>query len=78
MNRVGAALFGLAGTGDFTTYDGVQKADTVTYARFAEALLDEGVHVIPRGLLYVSTEHRDKDLSHTREAVRRALTAISG
>jgi glutamate-1-semialdehyde 2,1-aminomutase len=77
VNRVGAALFGFAGTGDFTTYDGVQKADAATYARFAEALLAEGVQIIPRGLLYVSAEHRPEDLEETRGAVKRALRAIA-
>ncbi len=50
------------------------RADREAYRHFAAALLDEGVHVIPRGLLYVSAAHTEADLVETREAVRRAAT----
>ncbi len=43
----------------------------------AGALLDEGVHVISRGLLYVSTVHEDTDLDRTREAVGKAAAATA-
>jgi glutamate-1-semialdehyde 2,1-aminomutase len=52
-------------------------SDTALYARFAEALLDEGVNVISRGLLYVSTAHDDADLDRTREAVAAAAATVS-
>ncbi len=52
------------------------RADREAYRHFAAALLDEGVHVIPRGLLYVSAAHTEPDLDHTREAVRRAATVV--
>jgi len=47
-------------------------ADGNAYRRFAGALLDEGVHVIPRGLLYISAVHGEAELEWTRQAVRRA------
>lgn len=77
VNRVGGALYGLAGEGDFSTYQGVQGADFEAYARFAEALLSEGVHVPSRGLLYVSTEHHDGDIARTREGIARALATVA-
>ncbi|HEY7660865.1 MAG TPA: aminotransferase class III-fold pyridoxal phosphate-dependent enzyme [Actinomycetota bacterium] len=77
VNRVGGAAYATAGGGDVSTYEGVQSSDFATYARFAEGLLVEGVNVPPRGLLYVSTEHRDADLERTREAIGRALAAIA-
>ncbi|MBA3852039.1 MAG: hypothetical protein H0X59_06695 [Chloroflexi bacterium] len=52
------------------------RADRDAYRRFAAALLDEGVHLIPRGLLYVSAAHSQADLDETREAVRRAATRV--
>ena len=58
-----------------TTYERSLTADGMAYRRFAEALLERGVHVIPRGLLYVSTEHGPRDLEETREAVRGAARA---
>jgi glutamate-1-semialdehyde 2,1-aminomutase len=50
-------------------------ADAALFRRFAAALLAEGVHVIPRGLLYVSTEHTAEDIVETRAAVTRAAEA---
>jgi glutamate-1-semialdehyde 2,1-aminomutase len=77
VNRVGGAAYGVAAGGDVSTYPGVQASDFTTYARFAEALLSEGVNVPPRGLLYVSTEHREADLERTREAIGHALATIA-
>ena len=53
------------------------RTDTEAYRRFAAALLDEGVHVISRGLLYVSAAHTEADLDQTRQAVRRAAARVS-
>ncbi len=52
------------------------QADREAYRRFAGTLLDEGVHVISRGLLYVSAVHMQADLDSTREAVRRAAERV--
>jgi glutamate-1-semialdehyde 2,1-aminomutase len=59
-----------------TTYADSLTADAAAYRRFAEALLERGVHVIPRGLLYVSTAHTEADLDETREAVARAAASV--
>ncbi|CAN5495959.1 glutamate-1-semialdehyde 2,1-aminomutase [soil metagenome] len=53
------------------------RTDTAAYARFAEALLEEGVNVISRGLLYVSAAHADEDLDRTRNAVAAAATTAA-
>jgi glutamate-1-semialdehyde aminotransferase len=42
-------------------------------ARAAALLLQEGVHVIPRGLLYVSTAHSDADMTEAEGAITRAM-----
>ncbi len=44
-------------------------ADGAGYRRFAGYLLRNGVHVIPRGLFYVSTEHSDTDIEETCAAI---------
>jgi glutamate-1-semialdehyde aminotransferase len=54
------------------TYEQACASDHERYRRFARHLLEAGIHVIPRGLLYVSTEHDEEDLEQAREAVRRA------
>jgi glutamate-1-semialdehyde 2,1-aminomutase len=60
-----------------TTYAATLRADGALYRSFAGALLEQGVHVIPRGLLYVSTEHTEADLAETREAVRAAAATLA-
>jgi glutamate-1-semialdehyde 2,1-aminomutase len=54
----------------------VAAADAAGYRRLAGALLAHGVHVIPRGLLYVSSEHGEPELEETRRRVRPALEAF--
>ncbi len=54
-----------------------EGADREGYRALAAALLNHGVHVIPRGLLYVSTEHRDAHLEETRTAVRAAVREVA-
>ena len=58
------------------SYEHACGADHDRYRRFAGHLLVEGIHVIPRGLLYVSTEHDDDDFEQTQEAVRRACACM--
>jgi glutamate-1-semialdehyde 2,1-aminomutase len=50
-------------------------ADGEGYRQLTERFLDNGVHVIPRGLLYVSSEHTEAELEETGEALARALGA---
>ncbi len=54
-------------------YEDSLGADREAYRQISGRFLEQGVHVIPRGLLYVSTEHGVDDLDLTREAVDRAL-----
>jgi glutamate-1-semialdehyde 2,1-aminomutase len=72
VNQIGAAAHGFLSASPVTTYDDTLRADAAGYRRFARALLEEGVHVIPRGLLYVSSAHTDEDLEVTRAAARKA------
>jgi glutamate-1-semialdehyde 2,1-aminomutase len=51
-------------------------SDRERFRRLSGHLLEAGVHVIPRGLLYVSTEHRDIDLDEARAGVRQACQAM--
>jgi glutamate-1-semialdehyde 2,1-aminomutase len=68
---------GFVGEEPVRTYADALKADAAAYRRFAAALLDQGVQVTPRGLLYVSTAHGPAELDETREAVRRAAAAFA-
>jgi len=72
VNQIGSAAYGFISDKPVGTYADALDSDVAAYRRFAGALLAEGVHVIPRGLLYASTAHRDEDLELTRAAVRKA------
>lgn len=76
VNQIGPAGFGFISPEPVTSYAQVLGSDLATYRRFARALLEEGVHIIPRGLLYVSTRHENADLEFTRAAVAKAARKV--
>lgn len=78
VNRLGAAAHAFWSDTPVRTYADTLEADGDAYRDFARALLDAGVHVIPRGLLYLSAEHGEDERLRTRDAVRRACAAIAG
>ena len=59
------------------SYEVACASDRERYRRFSLCLLEQGVHVIPRGLLYVSVAHGEQELEDTRAAVRRACVAMA-
>jgi glutamate-1-semialdehyde 2,1-aminomutase len=59
------------------SYVSSHDADAEAFRRFSAELLVRGVHVIPRGLIYVSTEHTSADLERTRQAVAAAAAAFA-
>lgn len=77
VNQVGAAAHAFWSSEPVKTYADTLATDATAYRQFAKALLDEGVHVIPRGLLYVSTAHGEAELARTRESVRRACAVTA-
>ncbi len=77
VNQLGAAAYAFWASSPVETYDDTLRADGQAYRALAKALLDEGVHVIPRGLLYVSTAHGPDELERTRQAVRRASATMA-
>lgn len=77
VNQIGAAAHAFWSSEPVETYADTLTADSSAYHHFAKALLDEGVHVIPRGLLYVSTAHGEEELARTRESVGRACAVAA-
>ena len=77
VNQVGGIAHAFASSAPVDTYQDTLGADAAAYRRFAEALLAEGVHVIPRGLLYVSAAHGEAELTRTREAVGRVAAKLA-
>ncbi len=77
VNQLGGAAYAFWSDRPVCDYFDALQADGDGYRRFAQSVLDEGVHVIPRGLLYASTAHTDADLDVTEESVRRALVMLA-
>jgi glutamate-1-semialdehyde 2,1-aminomutase len=73
VNQEGAAAHAFSCAGPVTTYRDTLRADPGAYRFLAGLLLQEGVHVIPRGLLYVSTAHDDADMTAAEGAIARAM-----
>jgi glutamate-1-semialdehyde 2,1-aminomutase len=76
VNHFGPAGHAFASQTPVQTAREGDESEGEAYRRFAAALLTEGIHVIPRGLLYVSTAHGDEDLERTRAATSRAAQAV--
>ncbi len=76
VNQLGAMGHAFWSEDPVNDHPATLRADREAYRHLAAALLDEGVHVIPRGLLYVSAAHTEADLEETREAVRRAARVV--
>ena len=77
VNQFGAAAHAFLSDRPVASYADALASDTTGYRRFAAQLLRHGVHVTPKGLLYLSTAHEQADLDVTREAVGRAALAAA-
>jgi glutamate-1-semialdehyde 2,1-aminomutase len=73
VNQCGATAHAFVSNEPVDTYADTLQADHPAYRRLAGLLLQEGVHVIPRGLLYVSAAHDDTDMTFAEAAISRAL-----
>lgn len=72
VNREVGVLCAFVSEQPVDTYSSACDADAAAFRRFCAALLGRGIHVIPRGLLYISTEHTEADLEETRAAIAAA------
>jgi len=77
VNQAGGMAYAFWSATPVTGHDDARRTDVGGYRRFAAALLDEGVHVISRGLLYVSAAHTDADLTRTGEAAHAAARTLA-
>ena len=59
------------------SYEATLAADAAGYRVFAQGLLENGMHVIPRGLLYLSTEHGAEELDLARGSVAAAAASYA-
>ena len=77
VNQSGAAAHAFASDCEVTSYDEALRTDVDGYRQFAQALLERGVHISPKGLLYVSTAHDQADIDRTREAIALAAGEVA-
>jgi len=77
VNQAGGMAYAFWSTEPVRNSDDARRTDVSGYRRFAAALLDLGVHVISRGLLYVSAEHTEADLVRTSEAAHAAAAVLA-
>lgn len=79
INRVGSMLTPFFTGTVVTDYAGATACDTDAYGAFARALLDQGVYPPPSQFeaWFTGLTHTDADLARTREAIGRALEAVS-
>ncbi|MHB1535348.1 MAG: aspartate aminotransferase family protein [Acidimicrobiales bacterium] len=76
VNQVGGIAHAFVAPHPVTGHEQARTTDFTTYRKFAAALLDEGVHVIPRGLLYVSAAHGQEEVALTRRATAAAARRV--
>jgi glutamate-1-semialdehyde 2,1-aminomutase len=77
VNRVGSMLTPFFAPGPVADYDGATACDTEAYARFARALLEDGVYPPPSQFeaWFTGLAHGDEELARAREAFARAAAA---
>ncbi|WP_222851109.1 aspartate aminotransferase family protein [Phytoactinopolyspora mesophila] len=62
------------GEAEVTDYRSLQQLDLMSYARFAQALVEHGVLVAARGVWYVSASHGREELSLALGRISRAMS----
>ncbi|CAB4586765.1 unannotated protein [freshwater metagenome] len=58
-----------------TEYRSAMKANRERYAKFAFAMLEKGIRILPRGTWFLSSAHTNADIDKTMNAVREVLKA---
>ncbi|MCU1488600.1 MAG: glutamate-semialdehyde--aminomutase [Acidimicrobiaceae bacterium] len=77
VNQLGAAGYAYVATQPVSSYEDTLTADPGAYVRLSELLLEEGIHVIPRGILYTSTTHTDREVKELEGALDRAMGRLA-
>ena len=78
VNRTVGAGYAHVSSDVVDSFDGTLASNAECYREFAGNLLVAGVNVVPRGLLYVSSEHTADDIESIRPLVRQAARATAG
>jgi glutamate-1-semialdehyde 2,1-aminomutase len=68
VNSVTGVVHAFVSTNPVRSYGDALASDSATARRFSAALLEQGVHLIPKGLMYVSAAHTTEDIETTAAA----------
>ncbi len=79
LNRVGSMFTLFFASGPVTDYKSAKKSDTELFGKFFLAMLDRGVYLPPSQFeaAFVSTAHREEEISRTVAAASEAFSALS-
>jgi glutamate-1-semialdehyde 2,1-aminomutase len=72
----GSVFFTWISDSPVESYRQHRQSDQAAYARFAEALLGQGVRVIPAGRWYLNASHTDEDVERAIEAAGVAFDSL--
>jgi glutamate-1-semialdehyde 2,1-aminomutase len=78
VDRVGAMFGMFFAEGPVTNWESASRADAKRYAKYFNALLDEGIHVAPSQFEagFISTAHGDGEIDATISAAARVFRAL--
>jgi glutamate-1-semialdehyde 2,1-aminomutase len=80
LNRVGSMMTLFFTPGPVTDYASAKKSDTLAFARFFRAMLEEGIYLPPSQFeaAFLSTAHTSADIAKTVRAARIAFKKLKG
>ncbi|MEP6600762.1 MAG: glutamate-1-semialdehyde 2,1-aminomutase [Nitrospirota bacterium] len=78
LNRVGSMMTLFFTPGPVTDYASAKKSDTLAFARFFRAMLEEGIYLPPSQFeaAFLSTAHTSGDIAKTVRAARTAFRSL--
>jgi glutamate-1-semialdehyde 2,1-aminomutase len=78
MNRLKGALTIYFTTEKVTNYELAEQTDGEMFAKFFKLMINEGINLAPSKYeaWFLTTEHRDEDISYTLKAVENAFKAL--
>ena len=78
LNRVGSMMTLFFTPGPVTDYASAKKSDTLAFARFFRAMLEEGIYLAPSQFeaAFLSTAHTPGDIAKTVKAARAAFKKL--
>jgi glutamate-1-semialdehyde 2,1-aminomutase len=80
INRVGSMMTAFFVEGEVTDWSNASRADTMRYASYFRAMLEEGIYLAPSQFecAFVSLSHTSEVIEQTVEAAFKAMKLLAG